>query len=295
MKFVDENSNNDYAQYNDYIFKSILKTRANGLLKFIGIPFRIKNMILTELTNIGPSIHRIDFAAEAYVADEEVCIILECQTNLPTEDDITRFFQYVSSLRIFKKRKVELFILCTKKAPYDKKEFIINDECVYTMHMISLKGFKAREIFKNIEDKLKNGEEINDADIASLQVIVYTEFEETKLEVLLKAHKLLEEISARLNMDINEKSAIIYLLDVLSTNMLDDEEYDQYMEETVMLINPVERYCVDKGRKEGRKEGIQEGMEKGKLDVAKNLLSEGFPIDEVVKLTGLSKEDILKD
>jgi predicted transposase/invertase (TIGR01784 family) len=59
------------------------------------------------------------------------------------------------------------------------------------------------------------------------------------------------------------------------------------MEETVMLINPVERYCVDKGRKEG--------MEKGKLDVAKNLLSEGFPIDEVVKLTGLSKEDILKD
>ena len=62
-----------------------------------------------------------------------------------------------------------------------------------------------------------------------------------------------------------------------------------------MLINPVERYCVDKGRKEGRKEGIQEGMEKGKLDVAKNLLSEGFSIDEVVKLTGLSKEDILKD
>ena len=90
-------------------------------------------------------------------------------------------------------------------------------------------------------------------------MIVYTEFEETKLEVLLKAHKLLEEISARLNMDINEKSAIIYLLDVLSTNMLDDEEYDQYMEETVMLINPVERYCVDKGRKEGRKEGKKVG------------------------------------
>ena len=57
---------------------------------------------------------------------------------------------------------------------------------------------------------------------------------------------------------------------MLSTNLLDDGEYDQYMGETVMLINPVERYCVDKGRKEGmkegRKEGIQEGMEKGKLD-----------------------------
>lgn len=205
MKIVNENSNNNYAQYNDYAFKSILKTRANGLLKFIGIPFRIRNMMLTELTNVGPRIHRIDFAGEADVVDDEVCIILECQTNLPSEDGITRFFQYVSSLRIFKKCKVELFILCTKKAPYDKKEFIINDGCTYTMHMISLKDFRAREIFKNIEDKLKNEEEINDADIASLQVIVYTEFEESKLEVLLKAHKLLEEISVRLDMDINEK------------------------------------------------------------------------------------------
>ena len=94
-----------------------------------------------------------------------------------------------------------------------------------------------------------------------------------------------------------KNSAIIYLLDVLSTNLLDDGEYDQYMGETVMLINPVERYCVDKGRKEGMKEGRgrKEGMKMGKLDVAKNLLSEGFLIDEVVKLTGLSKEDILKD
>ena len=56
----------------------------------------------------------------------------------------------------------------------------------------------------------------------------------------------------------------------------DDEGYDQYMEETVMLINPVERYCVDKGRKEG--------MEKGKLDVAKNLLSEDFLLMRLLSL-----------
>ena len=148
-------SDNEYAQYNDYNFKSILQKRANGLLKFIGIPYKIKKIILSELTSMGPTIHRIDFAGEADVENDEICVIQECQTNLPTEDDITRFFQYVSSLRVFKKCKVELFILCTKKASYDKKDFIINDECTYTMHMISLKDFKAKEIFKNIENKLK--------------------------------------------------------------------------------------------------------------------------------------------
>ncbi len=48
-----------------------------------------------------------------------------------------------------------------------------------------------------------------------------------------------------------------------------------------MLLNPTDRYLLKKGKLEG------------KCDVAQNLLDEGFPIDQVVKLTGLSKEDIL--
>ncbi len=87
------------------------------------------------------------------------------------------------------------------------------------------------------------------------------------------------------SMDINEKKAIIYLLDVLSTNMLDDDEHERYMEENVMLINPVERYCVNKGRKEGRKDI--------RFEVAKKMIKEGYSIDEIVNISGLSKEDIL--
>ena len=180
-------------------------------------------------------------------------------------------------MRIFKNNDVELFILCIEKAPYTKKEFIINDECTYTLHVISLKDYKAREIFKSIEDKLKNNEEITDMDIASLQVIVYTDYEESQLEILLKARKLIERIAESSGMDINDKKAIVYLLNVLSVNMLDEDENDKYQEETYMMLNPTDRYL----------------LKKGKLDVARNLLAEGFPIEKVVKFTGLSKEDIL--
>ena len=52
--------------------------------------------------------------------------------------------------------------------------------------------------------------------------MVYSDFEESKFEILQKARRLLEEIAVKSSMDINEKKAIIYLLDVLSTNMLDE-------------------------------------------------------------------------
>lgn len=236
--------------------------------------------MLSEFTNVSPGISRIDFAGDVKKDDTNISLILECQSKLPTEEDIKRFFQYVASLRNFKNQNVELFILCTEKVPYDKKEFVINDECTYMMHVISLKDFKASTIFKNIENKLNNNEKITEEDIASLQLIVYTDYDELEYEVLIEARWLLEEISKQSNMDINEKKAIIYLFDVLSTNMLDDVEMEKYGEVTYMLLNPMDRFLEDKGRKEG------------KLDDAKILLKKGFSIEEIVEITKLSQEDI---
>lgn len=56
-----------------------------------------------------------------------------------------------------------------------------------------------------------------------------------------------------------------------------------------MLVNPRERYFKNKGIEEG----MEKGIDQGKRDVARNLLQDGFSMDEVVKLTGLSKEVIL--
>ena len=250
-------------------------------------------MLISEYTNLGPSTSRIDFVGEAEKDGKTVSLIVECQSKLPSDDDIKRFFQYVSSLRIFKNNNVVLFILCTKKASYDKKEFIINDECIYTMHMVSLKDFKAREIFKNIEDKIKNNESITDEDIASLQVIVYTDTDESELEVLLKARKLIERIAEYSEMSINEKSAIAYLFNVLSANMLDEDDATKFEEETYMLLNPMDRYCEAKGRREGRRDGMKDGIKRGKRETAKNMLKKGFDMGEVMEITGLSEEEIL--
>ncbi|MBE6496145.1 MAG: hypothetical protein E7Z78_06830 [Methanobrevibacter thaueri] len=62
-----------------------------------------------------------------------------------------------------------------------------------------------------------------------------------------------------------------------------------------MLINPVERYCLNKGREQGKKEGIEEGLKKGikegkfdaKIEMAKRLLNDGHPIGYVSKISSL--------
>jgi predicted transposase/invertase (TIGR01784 family) len=48
------------------------------------------------------------------------------------------------------------------------------------------------------------------------------------------------------------------------------------------------------GKEEGRAEGIKEGKTEEKLAIAKNMLSKGYPIDAVIELTGLAKEEIEK-
>lgn len=275
----------EYKHYNDYYFKSVLKKRANSLLKFLKIPYEFKKELISEYTNLGPNISRMDFVGEVEKDGKTITLILECQTNLPTDEDIKRFFQYVSSIRILKNNNVELFILCTEDAPYAEKEYVIKEDCVYTMRLISLKDFKAKDIFKNIEYKLKNNDEITDEDIASLQLIVYTDFDESMLDILNNARRLFEKISEKLIFDINEKLATIYLFDMLSINMLSESEHKKYREVNKMIANPTERYFMDKG--------IKEGMDKGKLEVARTMLAEGMDIADVVRFTGLSEEDIL--
>ena len=58
-----------------------------------------------------------------------------------------------------------------------------------------------------------------------------------------------------------------------------------------MLINPVERYCVELGRKEGIKEGIKEG----KLEDVRKMIEMEFSVDEIIEITGLPEDVVLDE
>ena len=52
------------------------------------------------------------------------------------------------------------------------------------------------------------------------------------------------------------------------------------------------RMEIEKGRAEGREQRRAEGRAEGKLEIAKNLLAMGIPMDKVVQASGLTEEQI---
>ena len=56
-------------------------------------------------------------------------------------------------------------------------------------------------------------------------------------------------------------------------------------------------YMLKKGLEEGRKEGIEVGLEKGKrqekIEIANKLLELDTSIEDIIKITGLTKEEVL--
>ena len=152
----------------------------------------------------------------------------------------------------------------------------MNDDCVYVMHVISLKDIQAEDIFNRIEGKKYN--QISDEDIAALQLIVYTDYDGTALDILKKAYGIVEKLEID---NQNEKEAIWYILNVLSANMLDDDEYNEFLEETTMILNPRDRYFNRKGANEKN------------LEVANKLYKDNVPIEKIKRATGLSEEEII--
>ena len=56
----------------------------------------------------------------------------------------------------------------------------------------------------------------------------------------------------------------------------------------------VRREALAEGKAKGKNEGLAEGKAEGKAEIAINLLKKNYPIDEIVEITGLSKEEIEK-
>ena len=50
-----------------------------------------------------------------------------------------------------------------------------------------------------------------------------------------------------------------------------------------------------KGMETGKEAGLKAGRDEGKLEIARNMLDNGFAIEDIIDVTGLSEKDIFND
>ena len=68
------------------------------------------------------------------------------------------------------------------------------------------------------------------------------------------------------------------------------DEYYNYQNSQKMIYDY--ENTIDFAKKQGRTEGLAEGLEKGRVEIARNLLSIGLSVEQIVNATGLTEEQI---
>jgi predicted transposase/invertase (TIGR01784 family) len=116
---------------------------------------------------------------------------------------------------------------------------------------------------------------------------------------LLKADNLPQALN-----DDNLKKAIT-VLDVMNFSPEERDAYEDHLKWLRIEANTIKK-AESRAKAEGKLEGLEEGMEKGieqgikqgvmtrNQEIARNLLDEGMEIKSIVKITGLSEEEIRK-
>ena len=139
---------------------------------------------------------------------------------------------------------------------------------IYIIELGKFKKFQNSEKYKKLDSWIKFIESSEVVDMSNKEII--------------KAKEVLEEISQ----DEHER----YLAELREKYILDQ--------------NATEAAGYDKGLKVGHSEGLKEGLEKGhkqgieqgkkenNLSIAKKMLEEKIPLETIIKITNLSKEDI---
>ena len=70
-----------------------------------------------------------------------------------------------------------------------------------------------------------------------------------------------------------------------------DKFWDSVSVERTLLDDRYQK-GKEEGKEEGRAEGRAEGMSQRSLEIARNLLSLGLPVDQIIQATGLTEEEI---
>ena len=92
-----------------------------------------------------------------------------------------------------------------------------------------------------------------------------------------------------MNITDEERNIIMDKLDGL-----EKEDYMMTEKEAEEWRNWIKNSIYNDAKKEGIEEGRQEGIEENTINTIKNMLNNNYEVEEIMKITNKSKEEILK-
>ena len=148
---------------------------------------------------------------------------------------------------------------------------------------VPLAGFDTNELYNGLRQKIEAGEKLSDEDIMRFIILPITESRKTERQnIIEKAIDLAKKIP-------DERQQMFVISGILvSTNNFIDKDYSNKIKEWISLTKIGRLY------EEEKIEYANQLRQKDKIDLVKEMLTDGVDIIMIMKYSKLTKDEILK-
>ena len=221
---------------------------------------------------------------------DNVIVLTEFQsTPMRTQDD-RRCRLYTALVDYARKNNKPIILLVISTAEKTKiRRYKLNDECVFTIPVISLKDFDGDEVINNIINKLENNEKITPDEVLLLALVPFMSSKNSLEEQIAKTVETLDKVRDSLE----SKSDFAFGIELLIVEKFIKEKTQHrkltsILRDTMRIIAEWRQEDYENGKKDGIDKGI--GMEKE--NTVKNMLLKKYPIEEIMEITQLNLKSI---
>ena len=172
------------------------------------------------------------------------------------------------------------------------------------------KGWKEEHLNKyhhcfTLQDKVTKIEAFEDLEIHTIELNKFEGLKDEDLDhvlskvkdmldmwvALLTRYTLLDAQKLPKKIDFPEIKKALKIMQEMKFNQKERDIYNSHLDFLRIEASAFRKKFLE-GVAEGEKQGIEKGKSEGKLEVARNLLAEGMKIELIIKITGLSEEEI---
>ena len=260
-------------QHKDILFKSLTEVFANRALNFYDIhtapivraePAHLPTITVREKT--------MDFVF--FLADDSY-LHLEFQSSQGSKE-LERFLEYDVALYRKHRKQIQTYVIYA--AGVSNAIEILNCGSIeYRAKAIYMNGYDGDSIFQDLKEKIFRGAFLDELDQMKFAFLPLMRSSQTKAERAVEAIEL-----AGIIHDEAQKTFLTGCVIAISDNFVDQEYTKKILE--VLKMSKVLRALEEEAKDEGRVEALK--------TMARKLLLKGMNIDEIVEITGLSKEEI---
>ncbi|WP_409068555.1 transcriptional regulator [Clostridium sp. FAM 1755] len=273
-------------QAKDVLFKTLSEMFKDKALIMYGLDYpKIVEMLPNEFPQVKADERRAD---SIFLLEDGSILLLEYESNNRITENMYKYIDYV--LRISRKyyeenkiiKKINVAVIYASNIEKAEDHFNIGSVGI-DVKSVFMKTYDGDTIYKEAEQKIKNGIDLEDVDLMNLILLPLMKSIKDKHELIKDTIELAKEVK-------NEKNQYFIIAGVLtSTDKFIDEKYAN-MVRSWLKMTKVEK-IFEKEKEEAMEEAMNKAEKNKAIEIAKNLM-DILSVEMIAKKTGLSIEEV---